>query len=232
MVTNRAMSLFDHFNQLAPYAVGFDRIFNNLNRFADSNFSKSDGYPPYNIRKEGDYNFVIEMALAGFGKKDIEVEVVDSELSVRSVKENTDGTIDDVPPIGKSINTGYWYDYIDKVVSDKSIPIEYGSWNILGTEYPPSLPGNVEGSWIYKAAEIDNDTRNGSANDFTIKYGAKPGGFAGKLRLKLRQFRFLRAIQKANAKGELADFLVHMYYYAAKQNISEGDIHGPFLKIS
>jgi molecular chaperone IbpA len=95
MVTNRAMSLFDHFNQLAPYAVGFDRIFNNLNRFADSNFSKSDGYPPYNIRKEGDYNFVIEMALAGFGKKDIEVEVVDSELSVRSVKENTDGTIDD-----------------------------------------------------------------------------------------------------------------------------------------
>jgi molecular chaperone IbpA len=90
MVTNRAMSLFDHFNQLAPYAVGFDRIFNNLNRFADSNFSKSDGYPPYNIRKEGDYNFIIEMALAGFGKKDIEVEVVDSELSVRSVKENTD----------------------------------------------------------------------------------------------------------------------------------------------
>ena len=90
MVTNRAMSLFDHFNQLPPYAVGFDRIFNNLNRFADSNFSKSDGYPPYNIRKEGDYNFVIEMALAGFGKKDIEVEVVDSELSVRSVKENTD----------------------------------------------------------------------------------------------------------------------------------------------
>ena len=89
MVTNTAMSLFDHFNQLTPYAVGFDRIFNNLNRFADSNFSKSDGYPPYNIRKEGDYNFVIEIALAGFGKKDIEVEVVDSELSVRSVKENT-----------------------------------------------------------------------------------------------------------------------------------------------
>ena len=29
------------------------------------------------------------MALAGFGKKDIEVEVVDGELSVRSVKENT-----------------------------------------------------------------------------------------------------------------------------------------------
>ena len=89
MVTNTAMSLFDHFNQLTPYADGFDRIFNNLNRFADSIFSKSDGYPPYNIRKEGDYNFVIEMALAGFGKKDIEVEVVDSELSVRSVKENT-----------------------------------------------------------------------------------------------------------------------------------------------
>ena len=88
MVRN-ALSLIDNFNQLTPYAVGFDRIFDNLNTYVANN-ATSTGFPPYNIRKEGDYNYVIEMALAGFGKKDIEVEVSDGTLSVRSVKENTE----------------------------------------------------------------------------------------------------------------------------------------------
>ena len=86
MVTSKALpSLFDNFNQLTPYAVGFDRVFDQLNRYVDNN-ATSTGFPPYNIRKEGDNNYVIEMALAGFGKEDIEVEVADSTLSVRSTK--------------------------------------------------------------------------------------------------------------------------------------------------
>ena len=89
MNTSRALSLWDNFNQLTPYAVGFDRIFDNLSRYTADNV-QSTGFPPYNIRKEGDYNYVIEMALAGFGKKDIEVEVADGTLSVRSVKENSE----------------------------------------------------------------------------------------------------------------------------------------------
>ena len=89
MVTSKALSLFDNFNHLTPYAVGFDRVFDTLNRYSDSNVSSS-GFPPYNIRKEGDYTYVIEMALAGFGKEDIQVEVVESTLSIRSVKENSE----------------------------------------------------------------------------------------------------------------------------------------------
>ena len=88
MVSN-ALTLLDNFNKLTPYAVGFDRVFDNLNRYVDNNMT-STGFPPYNIRKEGDYNYVIEMALAGFGKKDIEVEVADGTLSVRSIKENSE----------------------------------------------------------------------------------------------------------------------------------------------
>ena len=88
MVRN-TLSLLDNFNQLTPYAVGFDRMFDNLSRYVDNN-ATSTGFPPYNIRKEGDYNYVIEMALAGFGKKDIEVEVADGTLSIRSVKENNE----------------------------------------------------------------------------------------------------------------------------------------------
>ena len=87
MVTSKALGLFDNFNQLTPYAVGFDRVFDQLNAYVTNNVT-STGFPPYNIRKDGDYNYVIEMALAGFGKKDIEVEVKEGLLTVRSVKEN------------------------------------------------------------------------------------------------------------------------------------------------
>ena len=97
MVTSKALShvptLWDNFNQLTPYAVGFDRVFDNLARYMDNTVT-STGFPPYNIRKDGDYGYVIEMALAGFSKKDIEVEVADGTLSVRSVKENVDDDAD------------------------------------------------------------------------------------------------------------------------------------------
>ena len=75
MVSN-ALTLLDNFNKLTPYAVGYDRVFDNLNRYVQNNVT-STGFPPYNIQKGGDYNYVIEMALAGFSKDDIEVEVAE-----------------------------------------------------------------------------------------------------------------------------------------------------------
>ena len=87
MVTSKALSLFDNFNQLTPYAVGYDKVFDNLSRYVDNSVT-STGFPPYNIRKEGDYHYVIEMALAGFSKEDIEIEVADGTLSVRSDKKD------------------------------------------------------------------------------------------------------------------------------------------------
>ena len=87
MVTCKALSIFDNLYQLTLYAVGVDRVFDQLQNYAVNN-SQSTGFPPYNIRKGGDYTFVIEMALAGFSKSDIEVEVEDGLLTVRSIKEN------------------------------------------------------------------------------------------------------------------------------------------------
>jgi len=89
MVTGNTLSLFnENFNKLTPYAVGFDHVFDTLNRYVDN--QQAQGFPPYNIRKEGDYHYVIEMALAGFGKEDIQVEIAENILSVRSVKENSE----------------------------------------------------------------------------------------------------------------------------------------------
>ena len=75
----------DGFNQLTPYAVGFDRVFDTLNRYVDNSVS-STGFPPYNIQKVGDYKYQIDMALAGFSKDDIEVEFAENTLVVRSDK--------------------------------------------------------------------------------------------------------------------------------------------------
>ena len=81
---NNALTLFDHFNSLTPHTVGMDRMFDTLARYTTDSINTGN-FPPYNIRKEGDYSYVIEMALAGFGKKDIEVEMADGTLTVRYV---------------------------------------------------------------------------------------------------------------------------------------------------
>ena len=85
MVTSKALGLFDNFNQLTPYAVGYDRVFDQLQKYVHNNV-QSSGFPPYNIQKGGEYNYTIELALAGFSKDDIEVEIADGTLSVRSDK--------------------------------------------------------------------------------------------------------------------------------------------------
>ena len=90
MVTTKALNLFDGFNvnQLTPSAVGFDRVFARLVDYSHNNMA-STGFPPYNIKKVCDYGYEIEMALAGFGKEDIEVEVANGVLTIRSVKDNS-----------------------------------------------------------------------------------------------------------------------------------------------
>ena len=88
-LSQNKITLFDNLNQLTPYTVGFDRVFDQLNAYVANN-ATSTGFPPYNIHKGGDYNFAIEMALAGFSKDDIEIEIAEGLLTVRSVKEDSE----------------------------------------------------------------------------------------------------------------------------------------------
>ena len=78
--TYNTLSLFDNFNQLTPYSVGFERQFNRLNDYVKHQ-QQSTGFPPYNIQKVEDFKYTIEMALAGFSKDDIEIEVADGVLT-------------------------------------------------------------------------------------------------------------------------------------------------------
>ena len=70
--------------KMMGFSVGFDSIFD---RFFDMDTTRDSGYPPYNIRKINEAQYVIEIALAGFSKEDIEVEVTEGNLTIRSKEE-------------------------------------------------------------------------------------------------------------------------------------------------
>ena len=83
-MTNKALSIF---NQLRPVSVGFDSIFDHFERMFDNENPPQFNYPPYNIVKTGTYTYNIEVALAGYNKKDISVEYADGVLTIKSIKE-------------------------------------------------------------------------------------------------------------------------------------------------
>ena len=69
-------------NQFAPFTVGFDRVFDRLVDYGTT--YDTGGFPPYNIRKTDDFKHVIEIALAGFSKDEIEVVLTDGVLEIKS----------------------------------------------------------------------------------------------------------------------------------------------------
>ena len=110
-------------------SIGFDSMFNRMMNFPST--QQESGYPPYNIRKVDDYNYVIEIALAGFSESDIEVEVADGVISVRSLGEKGKQNLD-TP------------DYVHRGIANRSFS---KSW---------TLSDDV----IVKGAEFDNGLLN------------------------------------------------------------------------
>ena len=86
MTFNKLPSIF---NQLRPISVGFDNIFDHFEKMFDDDVFRVPqvNYPPYNIVKTGTYTYNIEVALAGYSKKDISVEYADGVLNIKSIKE-------------------------------------------------------------------------------------------------------------------------------------------------
>ena len=94
-MTNKALSIF---NQLRPVSVGFDNVYDHFERMFEDDFRvPSINYPPYNIVKTGTNKYDIEVALAGYNKKDIDVSYEDNMLHIKSKKdekeEKEDGVI-------------------------------------------------------------------------------------------------------------------------------------------
>lgn len=62
--------------------IGFEPILKRLAEINES-FPKIPTYPPYNIKKIDENKYVIEMAVAGFGKQDLELELQDGTLTIK-----------------------------------------------------------------------------------------------------------------------------------------------------
>ena len=83
MVSSLTLDLFND-----PFFIGFDRQFKDL----EKTMKNSSNYPPHNISKVigSDDQYVIELAIAGFSKEDIEVEQDKNVLTIKgSAKEDT-----------------------------------------------------------------------------------------------------------------------------------------------
>ena len=112
-MTNKAISIF---NQLRPLSVGFDDVFDHFESMFDGpTLSVGSNYPPYNIVKTGKNTYDVEVALAGYGKKDIDVTYEDSMLTIKSIKDKETKEVED--------NEGMLHKGIAKRMFSKSFTI-------------------------------------------------------------------------------------------------------------
>ena len=78
------MTRLSIWNDLRPFSVGFDDLFDHFNNQLE--IKQTSSYPPYNINRIDDLNYQIEMALAGFSKNDIEIKYSDNQLTIKSIE--------------------------------------------------------------------------------------------------------------------------------------------------
>ena len=74
------------FGQFSPFSVGFDDIFSTLQRAS----IPSSNYPPYDILKEYD-KYIIRIAIAGFKKSEVDIELDNNTLTVSVCREDKTG---------------------------------------------------------------------------------------------------------------------------------------------
>ena len=94
------------FNNLRPLTVGFDNVFDQLEYMMEDRFFEKGtvaNFPPYNIVKTGENTYDVELVLAGFNKKDIEVEYRENNLTVKSKKQDN---AEETDPDGNMIHRG------------------------------------------------------------------------------------------------------------------------------
>ena len=113
-MTNKAISIF---NQLRPLSIGYDDVFDHFESMFNHQYDSINvpNYPPYNIVKTGKYTYDIQVALAGYGKKDVDVSFENSVLTIKSVKDKDEKEVED--------NDGVLHKGIAKRMFSKSFTI-------------------------------------------------------------------------------------------------------------
>ena len=126
-----------------------------------------------------------------------------------------------IPAIGSKIDKEYWSDYLETIYNQAKGNFDFGGFTIFGKKYNPR-------EFMEFAIRLDN------LSDKKIKtlYNMNKNAFSAKLRNKLRHLRTIKAYLKAQKKKKLSEFLMVIYFRAAKMNITDKDLVSPFLKVS
>jgi molecular chaperone IbpA len=97
------------FGNLNRHFVGFDKVLNTINTVTDV-YAKaaSQNWPPYNIVKEDDNHYTIEIACAGFGKQNLDIELANNTLVVKG-----GFSLDDIDPVMNPVQ------YLYKGIADR-----------------------------------------------------------------------------------------------------------------
>ena len=106
-MTNKALSIF---NQLRPVTIGYDNVFDHFERMFEDDFTSfhTPSFPYYNIVKQSKNKYDIELALAGYSKDDIEINLEEGVLSIKSKKEDKTEEKEDGEVIHKGIAKRYF----------------------------------------------------------------------------------------------------------------------------
>ena len=71
------------FKDLDRFFVGFDKVAEKMASVADQAQTLAAKYPPYNLKKIDENKYTIELAVAGFAKQDLEIEIVGDKLIIK-----------------------------------------------------------------------------------------------------------------------------------------------------
>jgi molecular chaperone IbpA len=77
------------FKRFDPFTIGFADVFDELEK-TSKQLQKAVSYPPYNIKRIDDAKYVIELAVAGFAKTDVEVTLDGNKLVVKGIANDDD----------------------------------------------------------------------------------------------------------------------------------------------
>lgn len=84
---------FAYGRNLLPSTVGFDRLLSTLDEALNIPEKVLTSYPPYNIAKISEDRYVIELAVAGFKREEIDITLEDSKLTIQgNAKKDEDGS--------------------------------------------------------------------------------------------------------------------------------------------
>jgi molecular chaperone IbpA len=76
------------FSPLYNNTLGFDRFFSEVEKLLESDIKPATSFPPHNILKLDDSHYIVELAVAGFSKDEIDITVKDSLLTIKGEKED------------------------------------------------------------------------------------------------------------------------------------------------